>query len=395
MRAAAELAGEGLLLLAHRDDAHALAVLLTKEGNGTGGLGLVDAHLDRHHGFGGKDLTVDKVLDGMELLGGESVEMRKVKAQVVGSHERTGLVHVVAEHLFKGSVEQVGRSVVATQQLTAVMVDARGNDITLVKLARLNMGNVGVQTTLALGIRNRDLNTVGVKRTGIAHLTTHLCVEGSAVENDLDVLTGVRRVDALAVTHHCENAGTFKGVSVIAAELSRGKRVGELGPDVVERAPRIALNVGTCALSLGLHLAVETVYVDRMSRALGNLDRKVNGETKGVVEHKGGRTVERLALAELSKSLVKVNTAVAERVGEALLLSRNDALDERCVLNKLGVRIAHELVHAIDESREESALDANEATVEHGAAQQAAEHIAAPLVAGQDAIGDRLRLGPV
>ena len=63
-------------------------------------------------------------------------------------------------------------------------------------------------------------------------------------------------------------------------------------------------------------------------------------------------------------------------------------MHERAVRAELGVGVAHELVDLIDELAEERALDAEQAAVEHRAAKQAAQHVAAALVAGQDAVGD-------
>ena len=80
MRATAKLAGERLVLGAHGNDADDVAVLLTKEGDGAGGLGLIDAHDAGNDRLGGEDLLVDQVLDSLELLGGQSLEVREVKA---------------------------------------------------------------------------------------------------------------------------------------------------------------------------------------------------------------------------------------------------------------------------------------------------------------------------
>ena len=86
MGATAELAGERLVVGAHGDDADDIPVLLAKEGDSTSGLGLVDTHDAGHDRLGSEDLLVDQVLDRLELLGGQSLEVREVKAQVLGRH---------------------------------------------------------------------------------------------------------------------------------------------------------------------------------------------------------------------------------------------------------------------------------------------------------------------
>ena len=85
--------------------------------------------------------------------------------------------------------------------------------------------------------------------------------------------------------------------------------------------------------------------------------------------------------------------ALSQRRAEALFLAADDADDQLAVLDDLGVRRAHQLDHALDEPAEEGLLDAEEPTVTHRAAQQPAQHVAAALVARDDAVGDQERHG--
>ena len=78
--ATAEFAGERLVLGAHGDNADDVAILLAKQGDSAGSLSLVDAHDTGHDRLGSEDLLVDQVLDSLELLGGQGLEVRKVKA---------------------------------------------------------------------------------------------------------------------------------------------------------------------------------------------------------------------------------------------------------------------------------------------------------------------------
>ena len=125
-----------------------------------------------------------------------------------------------------------------------------------------------------------------------------------------------------------------------------------------------------------------------MAGGLGDLDGEVNRETEGVVQHEGCLAGELLALAQGAELLVEVDATVVERGGEALLLGVHDALDQTGVLDEVGIGIAHDVVHRIDEAAEERVLDAKQAAVEHGTTQQAAQDVTTALVAGQDAVGD-------
>ena len=125
-----------------------------------------------------------------------------------------------------------------------------------------------------------------------------------------------------------------------------------------------------------------------MASSAGDLDGQVDGETEGIVQLKGNIARKNGALSERGQGLVQVNAAVVERRGEALLLGGDDTLDERDILEQLGIGLAHLSVDLVDELGQEGALDAQQAAVEHGATEQATQDVLAALVAGQDAVRD-------
>ena len=388
MGATTELAGERLVLGAHGDDADDIAVLLSKQSDSAGSLSLVDAHDTGHDRLGSEDLLVDQVLDSLELLGGQSLEVRKVKAQVLGRHQRAGLGDVLAQDLLKGGVEQVRGGVVAAQEATALGVERGGHGSTDGQRALGNVGDVSIQAVVVLGIGNGQRNALDGKLAGIALLATHLGVERGAVEHDLDVLAGGSGLDGLAVANDGDYLGALDDVVVIAIEIGRSDLVGKLDPHVVEAAPGIALGVGTSAGLLVLHAGSEAVHVDVVTSGAGDLDGQVDGETKGVVQLKGNIARKRSTLGKRCQGLIQVDATVVERRGEALLLGGDDTLNERDVLEQLGVGLAHLSVDLVDELGQEGALDAQQATVEHGAAEQATKDVLATLVTGQDAVRD-------
>ena len=125
-----------------------------------------------------------------------------------------------------------------------------------------------------------------------------------------------------------------------------------------------------------------------MASSAGDLDGQVDGETKGVVQLKGNIARKDSALGKRCQGLVQVDAAVVERRGEALLLGGDDALDECDVLEQLGIGLAHLSVDFVDKLGQEGALNAQQAAVEHGATEQAAQDVLAALVTGQDAVRD-------
>ena len=95
-----------------------------------------------------------------------------------------------------------------------------------------------------------------------------------------------------------------------------------------------------------------------MTGGAGDLDSQIDGETEGIVQLKGNVARKDSAVGERGQGLVQVNAAVVERRGETLLLGGDDTLNERDVLEQLGIGLAHLGVDLVDELGQESALDA-------------------------------------
>ena len=314
--------------------------------------------------------------------------MREVKTQAPGRHQRASLGDMLAQDLLKRGVEQVRGGVVATQEATALGVERGGHGGTDGQRTLGDVGDVSIQAVVVLGIGNGQRNALGGKLAGVTLLAAHLGVERGAVEHNLDVLARGSGLDGLAVANDGDNLGALDDVVVIAVELGRGNLIGKLDPHVVEAAPRVALGIGTSAGLLVLHAGGEAVHVDVVASGAGDLDSQVNGETKGVMQLKGNVARKDSTLGKRGQGLVQVDATVIECRGEALLLGSDDTLDECDVLEQLGIGLAHLGVDLVDELGQEGALDAQQTTVEHGAAEQAAKNILATLVTGENAVRD-------
>ena len=96
------------------DHTHLLAVFFAEEGHGAHVAGRGDGHtavlVERD---GAAHVGVGYMLHLTDLLGGELLEVAEVEAQELGRHEGAALLHMCAEHLTQGLVEEVGGGVVA------------------------------------------------------------------------------------------------------------------------------------------------------------------------------------------------------------------------------------------------------------------------------------------
>ena len=314
--------------------------------------------------------------------------MREVEAQALVIEQRPSLLHMVAQDLLERGVEQVRGRVVPADELAAVRVDGGDDHVAHREGALGDGGVVGVEAVFGLGVAHLEGDVAVDDGAGVAHLAAHLGVERRVVEHDVDLLAGLGALDRLAVADDGEHVGVVDGVLVVAAELGGGQLVGEGHPHVVEAAPGVTLGSGARAALLLVHAALEARHVDLVTGRTRDLDREVDGKAVGVVQREGALAVEHCARLERGQGVVEVAATGLERGAEALLLGGHDALDQGDLLEELGVGSAHEAVDLVDELVEEGLVDAEQAAVEDRAAQQAAQHVAAALVAGQHAVGD-------
>ena len=74
-------------------------------------------------GFG--DHRAHLGLNGCPLLRADFLEMREIKAQSSGMHQRAALLHVCAQNFTQGMVHQVGGGMVFRRSATTLNVDFR------------------------------------------------------------------------------------------------------------------------------------------------------------------------------------------------------------------------------------------------------------------------------
>ena len=261
-------------------DAHFLAVLLAEEGHRAQGFGLGDGHvatLVERQVLA--DATVDDLLHAADLLVGHLAEVGEVEAERLGPDVRSFLLDVCAERLAERLMEQVRSRVVAFAADAALHVDAgreRGGEV-----FRELRSEVHRQVVFALRVDDLRLFAVrGDEPSAVAHLSTHLSVEGRLVEDDLIeglvfLFDAAVAEDLHVALHHVV---THEGRLALA-----------------QRHPVVGLDGGgiACAFLLLLHLGVEalevSVHAMLAEDQLGEVERKAIR----VVEGEGVRSGQR------------------------------------------------------------------------------------------------------
>ena len=176
-----------------------------------------------------------------------------------------------------------------------------------------------------------------------------------------------------------------------AAAVQLGNRV-----HVERQRGRVAVLGGLGDLlsaRLGDRVAVQ---VDLEAALLGHQLREVLGEAVGVVEHKGvlARNDGARGRQRLVGVCLELADAALERAAELDLLLLQHRLDALGVLPELGEGVAHVGHDHVDEAREEARRRVELLVrVADGAAQDAAQHVAAGVLVGRAAVrhGERER----
>ena len=386
MAAAAQLARE----LASLNDAHGIAVFLAEQSRDARLASGVERSLVRAHGNGVHDLLVCDALNLGQLLGRYALEVGEVKAQAIGANVAASLLHMVAQNLAQRRMEQMRAGMVARNALAAKLVDNRANGVAHVKLAFDDFHVVAGETLLgSLGIDDFSLEAFAFDNAGVAHFAAHFGVERSQAQHNLGGVARGDGVDALAFLDERANARACAH-AVVAHEFGSANFFENVGMHAAVRAPcgfRVFHVCRASALTLGFHAALKALHVDLHAAIGAHFLGNLNGETVGVVQGKRLLAGKRIAL-EFLERLSQIHLALAKGRAEALLFGKNDAANELAVIDDFGVHVAHKLHDFIDVLVEERALDAHRVRLLDGAAQQTAQHVAAALVGGKNAVGN-------
>ena len=186
--------------LAHRDDAHLVAVFLAEQRARAGGARIVERHQPRGHRRILQHEVVGDVLDLLDLLRRHRLRMREVEAQPVGRDQRALLRDVIAEHLAQRLVQQMRRRMVAADGAAARVIDLERKRGAGLQRALLHRADVHEQVAgLLLRVGDAEAHAVGGHHAGVADLAAGLAIERRLVDDHRAALAAFERGDLLAV----------------------------------------------------------------------------------------------------------------------------------------------------------------------------------------------------
>jgi hypothetical protein len=347
-----------------------------------------------------QDPLVDRRLDGLEAVAGDLLEVREVEAQAARLDEGAGLLGVLAELLLDRRVQDVRGGVAAGGRDPPAGVDAGLDRLALADLAGDDAGTVdGQPLDPLLGVEHLEAAGRGLEQAGVADLAATLGVERRAGQHDLDEVALLGGL--LQATGGDDRAELgLRDERVVADELGGADRTGRLPVDVHRHAVAALLGRGAGPLALLLHQRVEPVTVELEAGVRRDLHGQVDREAVGVVQLEGRvarEAVERVVGPDPADRLVELVEALAQAVAEVGLLGARDAGDELALGREVRVGIGHPVDHRLHHRHEQGLaaadLHAEQLGVADRAAHQAAQHVAAALLGGQDAVADQERGG--
>ena len=312
-----------------------------------------------------------------QLLGCDLLEVREVEAQSVGRDERSALLHMCAQHLAQGSVEQVCAGVVRLNGTTGFNVDTC-HEFCLRVLRQL-LHDVNALVVLTLGVDDVDGFVFADKYSAVTDLTAHLSIERGLVEHEF--------IERVLLLRHLAIAKDVTGVFgvVVAHELLLA--IGNLHPVGALHLSGIA-----GALLLLLHLSIELVDVHRQAVLTADEFRQVEWEAVGIEQTEGRCTVEDglLVSLQLVHGTVEQVDTTLQGAQEGIFFFLHDTADELLLGLQFGEGIAHLLNEHGQQLIEECfALAKERIGIAHGTPQDAADDVAGLGIRRQLAIGNR------
>ena len=400
MRAAAQLAR----VIADLDHPDLIAVLLPEQGQRAQLARLLLGGVERVHVQVVDQDIVDLVLGVTQHRDRHRGLRGEVEAQPARGVLRTRLRRRLAQRTAQRPVYQVRRSVRPGQRPPTLDVDLGERGRAHRDLAGADLAAVHDEAgQRGLHVADRELAAGHPDRARVGQLAATLGVERGAVQDQVDLGARARRGHRHAVDQQAED-GRLAGDLVITGE---GDRAGPL-EHLRERgdvgvAGLLLRRVPLGAFPLLGHEPAETVLVDVQALLGRHLQGQVDREAVGVVqlERLGAGQRGGVLAADLLDRRVEDRGAGAQGAGERRLFRVDDRVDVGGNAPQLGVQLAHrlqrdrgELGHEAVARRRGRAAAATVTAGQHAqvpdaAPDDAAQHVAAALVARQDAVPDQ------
>ena len=147
--------------------------------------------------------------------------MGEIEAEAIRSYIGTRLLHVIAQHLTQSGMEDMGSGMVALDGAASMSIHTSHHLIPRVHATTFHAHPMSIEPCFGRDrIRHVGMDGAIIYLPGVTHLTAHLGVEGSAVKDDLALLTVFQGRYLLTVLDEGNHLRRADGV--VVAEEFRG-----------------------------------------------------------------------------------------------------------------------------------------------------------------------------
>ena len=238
-----------------------------------------------------------------------------------------------------------------------------------------------VRLAALAGVFHVEAGVAGDEHAPVAHLAAGLGVERRALEQHHAGVPGFQAVHGGAVAVEAFHLGLILMFLV----------TGEVGDRLNVEPVAVIVGEGAGApgaLTLRLHFLVEAVHVHGQAALTGDVGGQVGREAMSVVESEHHPAGQLVAL-QVGHGAFQHFHAGGQGAAELLFLGQQGLLHPRLLTAQLGVGVAHLRHQLRHQGVEERLVLAQLVTVTQGAADDTAQHIAAPLVGRHHPVGDQ------
>ena len=380
-------------------DANLGTVLLTEQCDRASFTRCIEAHDLGGHGQILGELLVDESLNIAQLRAIKSGPVTEVETQARRRVLRTCLGGVLRHDVTQARIHHVGRGVSTRNGETTLAVDLG------VRLLTHRHAALGEGATVDAQATDRSLDVVDLNDTAtretdgamVGELATHLCIERSAIEDDLNFGGSTGSRSRHTIDEQSLNGGLSSLLRVAQERRAAAHRLLDVVEDADVGVPGLLrASVSACALLLLGHQRAEAFLVDRDALLGGHLEGQIDREAVGVVQRERrrsrnhGGTLRFLCGRNCS---VKDRRTGAQGAAERVFFGVGDLGNRLPVGLKLRVGRLHRILRGGEQRRHGRLVNAQQTHRANGAADQSAQHVATAIVAGTHTVANEHERG--
>ena len=287
-------------------------------------------------------------------------------------------------------VQQVCGRVVCPNGPAAGMIDRQGNPHTRGQRAAFHLRHMHKYAVYFLGVLHTGLTTLEGDHTAIAHLATGFGVKRRLVQHNLHRLARGGRGHAGPVLHQRQHLA-LGGFGIIAQKFGRAVLFGNIEPNRgICRLARACPSGARLGLLFG-HGGIKAVGINSAALFAQRILGQIKRETKCIIELKGRSPRQRGLVGQVGQFVVQQFQAAIQGLLEPGFLQFQRFLDHRLRLAQFGVGIAHLCRQRAHKAVHHRVFGPQQMRMAHGAAHDAAQHIAAPVVRWHHPVGNQKR----